>query len=50
MSEPADNNQDEARRWIGQAAVDLAATHVLLRGEVPGRIACFHAHVVAEKR
>lgn len=49
MSELPDNNSDEARRWLGQAAEDLAAAHLLLSDEIPGRIACFHAHLAVEK-
>lgn len=35
MRELPDTNQDEARRWLGQAVEDLAAAHVLLGDEIP---------------
>jgi HEPN domain-containing protein len=50
MSELPDNNVDEARRVLGQAMDELqTARHLAGSSEYPGRIACFLAHLAAEK-
>ena len=49
-SEPSDTNLGEARRWLGQASDDLrGADRIAGDSEVPARIACFLAHLAAEK-
>ncbi len=50
MNELPDNNVDEARRVLGQAMDELeTAKHLAGSSEYPGRIACFLAHLAAEK-
>lgn len=50
MSDLPDSNEAEARRWLDQAAEDLAAARVLAEhDDLPARAACFHAHLAAEK-
>lgn len=50
MSELPDNNVGEARRWLLQAGEDLHAARRLADDpDSPGRLACFLAHLVAEK-
>lgn len=40
----------EARRWLGEAAEELAVAEVLAGDtRLPARAACFHAHLAAEK-
>lgn len=50
MGELPDNNAAEARRWFGQAAEDLeAARRIAEDPELAARLACFLAHLAAEK-
>jgi len=45
-----DDNSAEARRWLGQAAEDLAAARRIAEDpELVPRLACFLAHLTAEK-
>lgn len=46
MNDLPENNQREARRWLGQAFDDLeSARHQLTREDLPARLACFLAHL-----
>lgn len=50
MGELPDDNAAEARRWLGQAAEDLAAARRIAEDpELVPRLACFLAHLAAEK-
>ena len=50
MGELPDDNAAEARRWLGQAAEDLtAARRIAVDPELVPRLACFLAHLAAEK-
>lgn len=50
MDELPDTNAAEARRWLGQAAEDLeAARRIAEDPELAARLACFLAHLAAEK-
>ncbi|MGH3026000.1 MAG: HEPN domain-containing protein [Gaiellaceae bacterium] len=50
MTELPDNNEQEARRWLGNVEDDLRAMHALERDhESPARIVCFLAHLAVEK-
>ena len=50
MGELPDTNAAEARRWLGQAAEDLeAARRIAGDPELAARLACFLAHLAAEK-
>jgi len=50
MSGPPDPNLDEARRWMAHASEDWATAKELSRDrDAPPRIACFLAHLAAEK-
>ncbi|CAN5464559.1 HEPN domain-containing protein [soil metagenome] len=50
MSERPDPNLAEARRWLAQADEELATAGRLASDtETPPRIACFLAHLAAEK-
>lgn len=50
MAELPDNNKAEARRWLGQAAEELVAGRRIVEDpELAARLACFLAHLVAEK-
>ena len=44
------SEQAEARRWEREAREELrAAQEIAEHGEIPGRVAGFHAHLAAEK-
>lgn len=48
MSDPAE--LAEAARWEREADEELRAGQVIAaHDEIPGRVACFHAHLAAEK-
>jgi HEPN domain-containing protein len=50
MSELPDTSAAEARRWLAQADEDLlTARHIAANPDLPARIACFLAHLAAEK-
>lgn len=50
MSEPSPEDLVEADRWLREAGEDLAvAERVASEKDLPGRTACFHAHLAAEK-
>lgn len=50
MNELPDNNRDEARRWLANTEDDLRTMRAVIRDpELPGRMACFLAHLVVEK-
>jgi HEPN domain-containing protein len=56
MTEPpddvpaADTSADEAQRWLSQASEELATARRLSEDpDAPARIACFLAHLAAEK-
>ena len=50
MNELPDNNYDEARRWLANTEDDLRTMRAIVRDpELPGRMACFLAHLVIEK-
>ncbi|HEX2038615.1 MAG TPA: HEPN domain-containing protein [Acidimicrobiales bacterium] len=50
MGELPDDNAAEARRWLGQAVEDLtAARRIAEDPELAARLACFLAHLAAEK-
>lgn len=50
MNELPDNSHDEARRWLANTEDDLRTMRVIVRDpELPGRMACFLAHLVVEK-
>lgn len=50
MSGQPEANLDEARRWLAQASEDLSTAERLSNdSESPARIACFLAHLSAEK-
>lgn len=50
MGELPDTNEAEARRWLGQASEDLvAARRIAEDPELAARLACFLAHLAAEK-
>ena len=50
MGELPDTNEAEARRWLGQASEELvAARRIAEDPELASRLACFLAHLVAEK-
>lgn len=50
MGELPDTNEAEARRWLGQATEELvAARRIAEDPELVPRLACFLAHLVAEK-
>lgn len=50
MDELPDTNEAEARRWFGQASEDLvAARRIAEDPELAARLACFLAHLAAEK-
>ena len=50
MSGQPEPNLDEARRWLAQASEDLSTAERLSNDpESPARIACFLAHLSAEK-
>lgn len=50
MGELPDTNAAEARRWLGQAAEDLeVARRIAEDPELAARLACFLAHLAAEK-
>lgn len=50
MSEPPDTNAGEARRWLRQSSDELnAAERVAGDPDLAPRIACFLAHLAAEK-
>lgn len=50
MSGQPELNLDEARRWLAQASEDLSTAERLSNDpESPARIACFLAHLSAEK-
>lgn len=50
MSDPPDTNPTEARRWLQQAREELlAARRLAADSDLPPRIACFLAHLAAEK-
>ena len=50
MGELPDTNGAEARRWLGQASEDLvAARRIAEDPELAARLACFLAHLAAEK-
>ena len=50
MVELPDTNAAEARRWVGQAAEDLVvARRIAEDPELASRLACFLAHLAAEK-
>lgn len=50
MSELPDSNAAEAERWLVQADEDLrAARRIAADADLPARVACFLAHLVAEK-
>jgi HEPN domain-containing protein len=50
MTELPDNNYEEARRWLSNTGDDLRTMRVVAGDpELPGRMACFLAHLVVEK-
>ncbi|MGH9070013.1 MAG: HEPN domain-containing protein [Acidimicrobiales bacterium] len=50
MSVPSPEELVEARRWLKEAGEELAvATVIGGNPELPGRVACFHAHLAGEK-
>jgi HEPN domain-containing protein len=50
MSEPSPEELAEADRWLREAGEELAvAERIASDEELPGRAACFHAHLAAEK-
>jgi len=50
MNDPPDSHQEEARRWLADAFRTLASARHQLTGEdLPEGIACFLAHLAAEK-
>jgi HEPN domain-containing protein len=50
MGELPEDNAAEARRWLGQAAEDLtAARRIAEDPDLVPRLACFLAHLAAEK-
>lgn len=50
MSDLPESNVGEARRWLWQADEELAtAGRLVVDPEAPARIACFLAHLAAEK-
>ena len=50
MNELPDNCHDEARRWLANTEDDLRTMRAVARDpELPGRMACFLAHLVVEK-
>ena len=50
MSEPPDTNAGEARRWLRQSRDELnAAERLAADPDLAPRIACFLAHLAAEK-
>jgi HEPN domain-containing protein len=50
MSGPSPEELAEADHWLREAGEELAvAERVASDEELPGRVACFHAHLAAEK-
>jgi HEPN domain-containing protein len=50
MSELPETNAAEAHRWLGQSREELrAAGRLASERDLPARIACFLAHLAAEK-
>lgn len=50
MSDPSPEDLVEAARWIREAKEELAvAARIASEPNLPGRIACFHSHLAAEK-
>lgn len=50
MSDQPPEVLDEARRWLGEANEELTVAEVLAGDDrLPARVACFHAHLAAEK-
>jgi HEPN domain-containing protein len=50
MSDSSPEDLAEATRWIQEAEEELAvAARIASEPDLPGRVACFHAHLAAEK-
>jgi HEPN domain-containing protein len=50
MSDPSPEDLAEAARWMREAEEELAvASRIASEPDLPGRVACFHAHLAAEK-
>lgn len=50
MSEPSPDELVEADRWLRKAGEELAIAELIASDDdLPGRAACFHAHLAAEK-
>jgi HEPN domain-containing protein len=50
MSAPSPDDLTEAERWMREAEEELAvAVRIASEPDLPGRVACFHAHLAAEK-
>ena len=50
MTPPSSKEIAQAVRWLGEAEEELAvAVHVFTADDLPDRVACFHAHLAAEK-
>lgn len=50
MSDPSPEDLVEAERWMREAEEELAvASRIASEPDLPGRVACFHAHLAAEK-
>jgi HEPN domain-containing protein len=50
MSDPSPEELTEAERWMREAEGELAvAMRVASEPDLPGRVACFRAHLAAEK-
>jgi HEPN domain-containing protein len=50
MSDPSPEDLAEAGRWMQEAEEELAvAARIASEPDLPGRVACFHAHLAAEE-
>jgi HEPN domain-containing protein len=50
MSDPSPEDLAEADRWMQEAEEELTvAARIAAAPDLPGRIACFHSHLAAEK-
>lgn len=50
MSDPSPEDLEEAARWLQEAGEELAvAARIASELDLPGRVACFHAHLAVEK-
>jgi HEPN domain-containing protein len=50
MSDPSPEDLAEAERWMREADEEIAvAARIASEPDLPGRVACFHAHLAAEK-